>query len=90
MPCPLTIRPPVGTVHSSDTVLLGIVAIEYVNSRFGHNEVLITSILPGVAGNNLVTLNVLAALVPQPFVAVTDIEPPAYPAGYLKLIEFVP
>ena len=37
-----------------------------------------------MAADNLLIVIDLEPPVPQPFVAVTDIFPPVYPAGYLK------
>jgi hypothetical protein len=90
VPCPLSIVPPIGTIHSNEVALPGSAAIEYVYTLLGHNAIFTTSIFPGVPGFNLDIVKDLAPLVPQPFVAVTDNVPPVKPEGYLKLIVFVP
>ena len=95
VPWPLTNTAPaaVGTVHCTDAAFAGILANVYVNTlppASPQNAICTTSITLGVAGFSLVIDNVLAALVPQPFVAVTLIEPLVNPDGYVKLIVFVP
>ena len=81
VPWPDIMVPPVGTVHSTDVALEGIDDIVYVYTLFGQGAVCITSITLGVEGVSLVIDNVLATLVPQPFVAVTDIVPLVNEAG---------
>ena len=89
VPWPLTNTAPaaVGTVHNTEVALAGIDAIVYVNTLEVPNgaspqkAVWITSITLGVAGLSLVIDSVLGPLVPQPFVAVTEIEPEVKPAG---------
>ena len=68
----------------------GIEAIVYVNTRFGHGDVSITSITPGVAGLSLVTARVLVLLVPQPFDAFTEIVPATKLDGKVSEMLLVP
>ena len=76
--------------------MVGILASVYVNTLEVPNgaspqkAVWITSITLGVPGLSLVIDSVLGPLVPQPFVAVTDIEPEVKPAGYVNEIVLVP
>ena len=87
VPWPLTSCAPTGMVHCTEVALAGIDASVYVNTLEVPNgaspqkAVWITSITLGVAGLSLVTDSVLGPLVPQPFVAVTDIDPEVKPAG---------
>jgi hypothetical protein len=90
VPCPLTNVAPNGTFHTKLVAFDGTADIEYVYTRSGHALTLITSIGLGMAAVNLPIANVLALLVPQPFVATTDIVPVVYPAGYLNDTVFVP
>ena len=90
VPCPLTNVAPAGTFHTKLVALDGTADIEYVYTRSGHALTLITSIGLGIAAVNLPTVNTLALLVPQPFVATTDTVPDVYPAGYLNDTVFVP
>ena len=92
LPCPLTntAPAPVGTVHCTEVELAGVPDNVYVYTLFGQTAVCITSITLGVAGFNLPIDNVLTPLVPQPLVAVTDIDPVVNPFGNVKEILFVP
>ena len=92
LPCPLTntAPAPVGTVHCTDVELAGVPDNEYVNTLFGQTDVCITSITLGVAGFNLPIDNVLTPLVPQPFVACTDIDPVVNPFGNVNEMLLVP
>jgi hypothetical protein len=90
VPCPLTNVAPAGIFHTKLVAFDGIADIEYVYTRSGHALTLITSIGLGMAAVNLPIANVLALLLPQPFVETTDIVPDVNPAGYLNDTVFVP
>ena len=90
LPWPDRMLPPTGTVQLIELALLGMDATVYVNVRFGHKPVCITSMGPALPGFNLVTCNVRGRLLPQPFEAITLTEPDVNPAGYVKRILLLP